>query len=963
MDPARLQTVLAHLRRVSGNKPVDRLADQELLEEFTDRQDERAFTELLRRHGPMVHEVCARIVGQESDADDACQATFLLLVQKARSIRKQASVGSWLYGVATRVAWQARDRAERARRLRSRPQTRAVADPAQEAAWSELLAALDAEVVRLPERYRGPVVLCYLEGQTQDEAARQLGWSLRTFRRRLQRGRALLRLRLKRRGLTLSAALLTSGLALHPARALPPLLARATTRAAALLARKVGLSGVVSANVTALVAQVGRGALILTRVKLVLAWALAASVAAAGAGWLAPRLLPPRPAEEVGLAPTRRPVHDLQTPAVRADYDGDALPAGVLRRLGSLRFRQGGEIDDLLPLPDGKTLITSGDPAVTLWDLTTGKVLHRWPDSGEGRPVALTRDGKTLAIGQGNAIQLWDLPADRDIGRFPAGPQEVCGLAFSADGKTLASAQLDQTIRLRDAATGREKARFSLDLPRVSFLALTPDGQTVVAADGRQGDICLLDLATGRPRQRFRREGYAYSFALSPDGRILAAGGHDGTLPLWDTTTGQALPSLRTEQRFVKAVAFSPDGNRLAWSEGDGGGEHAPIRMWDLRLGREVTRFPGHGYWTESLAFAADGRTLFAGVRDGFIGRWDIATRQLLAAPGANRFRVRAVSLSPDGRAVAARTADHLRFWDLTTGQDLGTFPGCQRQQAVAVSPDWQTLAVGERDHTVSLWDISSRRLIGRLVPKQAPDPDVLGWVPADLEVLEVIGAVAFSTDGTRLAVGGWDTAVRIWDWQAGRVLKQIDWPLQRIAEVAFSPDGKLVAALALTPVSAKEADRRVRLWEVATGKELAELSAAMNAPLPHSAADGSRPWVQSAPIFSPDGRLVLRIRAQNTLPVCNANTGKECLHLRGHQAPIITAAFAPDSRTLATASWDNTIRLWDLATGQELGRLVGHRGKANCLAFSKDSKVLVSGGDDTTVLVWSVGNKLASGR
>jgi RNA polymerase sigma factor (sigma-70 family) len=955
MDQSSLQAVLSRVRRIAENRPAEELTDGALLLLFSHHHDEGAFAELVRRHGPMVREVCLRIVHQECDADDAFQATFLVLVQKARSIRKQPSVGSWLYGVATRVAWRARARAQETAALKSRLGTLDVADPAREAAWRELLACLDQEVFALPERYRGPVVLCYLEGQTQDEAARQLGWSLRTLKRRLERGRQLLRLRLNRRGLTLSATLLTAGLVLNRARAVPAPLGRATIESARLLIHQGGLLSAASANVAALVTATNR-IVDLTRTQLLLAWALAATVAAGGAGFWIQRMFVERPEASIATAPlvAEEAPGTVKQPAT--DADGEPLPGGALRRIGSLRFRHGGVVECLLPLPDGKTLISNScfsEGAVELWDVNSGKLLRRLPGNYEGKQIAVSTDGKTLAVARGDAIRLWDLPSGKEARVFTGGHREVLGLAFAPDGRTLASAGLNKTICLRDPATGQERSRLAIDMSRVGFLAFTPDGQTLMAGDS--AGVCILDLKSGAQTCHCDPGTGIDSLAMSPDGRTAGAGTQDGRILLWDTATQQLRQTVRAQQRFVTALAFSPNGQTLAWSESDGGGENAPICLWDLSADRMAGRLRGHGFWVDSLAFALDGRTLYSGCRDGTIGTWDLVTSQERPAPGANRYRVNALNMAPDNRTLAIRNLDRLSFWDVATSRHLGAFPGYQRgMTTTAFSPDWRTLAVGGRDHAVALWDVSSRQLIRRLAPMHKPDPAVLGHVLPDPSLLEVIGGVAFSPDGKKLASGGWDTVLRIWDVETGMELRQLTWARQRIGQVAFSPDNKLVAAVGMVPEPASW-QTSVRFWEVATGKDLTWLSAALTPPRSLNTADSVKPRVSSAPIFSPDGRLIVRLDTRTVLPVWELATGRERLRLQGHQAPLIAAAFAPDARTLATASWDGTIRLWDVGSGAQLGQFTGHRGNPVALSFSADGKVLASGGEDTTVLVWDV--------
>jgi RNA polymerase sigma factor (sigma-70 family) len=207
--------------------------DRELLERFVAQKDEAAFAVLVERHGPLVLGVCRRLLGSAHDAEDACQATFLVLAQKAGSIRKTTALPSWLHGVASRVAAHLkRERLRRGRREQQAPEP-AVADPAAEVSWREVQTVLDEELERLPESLRAPLILCYLNGLTRDVAAAQLGLSVACLHGRLERGRKALCERLTRRGVALSAALVGAALGEGVARAaLPPTTVLHTARAA-----------------------------------------------------------------------------------------------------------------------------------------------------------------------------------------------------------------------------------------------------------------------------------------------------------------------------------------------------------------------------------------------------------------------------------------------------------------------------------------------------------------------------------------------------------------------------------------------------------------------------------------------------------------------------------------------------------------------------------------------------------
>jgi RNA polymerase sigma factor (sigma-70 family) len=191
--------ILHLIRRVVEDRRLKDLPDQELLRCFLAGHDKAAFDALLRRHGSMVLDVCRNVLRNEQDAEDAFQATFLVFAQKAGAIRKGASVGSWLYGVAYRTASNSRTRSARRQKHEARSGTTAVA--ADDFTWREVQQLLHAELNRLPERQRAPLVHCYLEGKTQDEAARLLGVSKAAVKKRLEAGRALLRARLVRQGL------------------------------------------------------------------------------------------------------------------------------------------------------------------------------------------------------------------------------------------------------------------------------------------------------------------------------------------------------------------------------------------------------------------------------------------------------------------------------------------------------------------------------------------------------------------------------------------------------------------------------------------------------------------------------------------------------------------------------------------------------------------------------------------
>jgi RNA polymerase sigma factor (sigma-70 family) len=285
MESGPIGAVLQHVRSLVAVEATSHLADAELVDRFLTTRDEAWFGALLHRHGPLVWRVCQRVLRHRQNAEDVFQATFLALVHKAATIRKHASVACWLHGVAYRMA--RRLRAEQHRQSVAASREAGPLRPANgSASEPDLPIVLDEELQRLPEDYRAPLVLCYLQGRTRDEAAEQLGWSLGTFKRRLDRGRKLLATQLRRRGVTLGCALSSAVLGEDALSAtVQPTLSQATLRAALLVVAKQPVAGLVSAQVIALLqSNQGTG---LGRVALTAAIVLTLVILAGAAGWTA----------------------------------------------------------------------------------------------------------------------------------------------------------------------------------------------------------------------------------------------------------------------------------------------------------------------------------------------------------------------------------------------------------------------------------------------------------------------------------------------------------------------------------------------------------------------------------------------------------------------------------------------------------------------------------------------------
>ena len=343
MATGSLHAVLDHLRAI-GNARVN---DAQLLQHYIDTEDEAAFAAVVRRHGRLVLGVCRRILGYGPDAEDAFQATFVVLARKARSIRKRSSLASWLHGVARRVAVHARGQRTRRQGI-VEDLTDAVqfaedktmgADPVDRASLRELATTLDEELERLPAGCRDAVVVCLIGGRSHTEAAKQLGWSLGTLKSRVARGRELLQKRLQRRGIGLGSTALSASLVQQAQAYVPAALLQSTIRSAAHKTMSPAVAALAKAGLATLS----------TKFKVSVAVLLLAGITLAGVGLSADGHTKcadsPEPKKAATVATI--PQKDAK-PTERVDALGDPLPEGVVARLGTLRFKHSPDRDSLV---------------------------------------------------------------------------------------------------------------------------------------------------------------------------------------------------------------------------------------------------------------------------------------------------------------------------------------------------------------------------------------------------------------------------------------------------------------------------------------------------------------------------------------------------------------------------------------------------------------------------------------
>jgi RNA polymerase sigma factor (sigma-70 family) len=893
--------------------------DRQLLERFVGHEDQDAFAELVARHGPLVLGVCSRVLHDPHDADDVFQATFLVLVRKARSIRKPGSLSCYLHGVAYRLALKLKASAGR-RRTHERRVTPVDARLDPDLSWREVRALIDEELLRLPATQRLPLVLCYLEGQTQDEAARQLGWSRGTLKRRLECGRERLRLRLTRRGVTLGAGLFAAAVTASTTRgAINAALRRATVTAG--LQFQAGGKGVPGASRAVVLAETALRTLLPVRMKLgvILIVMLGFGVGAAGL------MLGEAPAAKKadsklqGSADRPKPggVRTGTQKHVRKDLHGDALPDGAMARLGTLRLRHGDMTASALFTRDGKTVIVGdGRGNIVYWDVASGREIRRLgPTPGVVHALAITRDGKTLASGSWGKVFFWDVASGKALDEAQVNNDSVMQMLFTPDGKILALRDQGNTIQLWDRAGKRKLHELKGHTGHVSCIDLSPDGKTLVSGSWKDGHIRVWDVALGKEKHGFMAyDRDVVNVAFSPDGKTIVSTGNIGGLRLWDAATGEKLRQPPTFNLPMN-LAFAPDGKTFAGTEGDG-----RLHVYDGSTGKHLRAFDAPPRTMAALAYSPDGKTIATcwGGANTF-DLWDVATGKLLHADAGHRHYVTSVAFSADDATLfsAGGISDYaLRAWDASTGELRGQLvESGNGYHGLALSPDGRLLAAGSYGE-LRLWDPATRKLVRKCLGHK-----------------ETVVSVSWSADGKTLVSGSYyDKTIRVRNPATGEERRTIEAKQEWIGDVVLSPDGQTVAAGGYR-------DGSIRLWFTSTGEGLRTIKTSQS--------------TVYALAFNSDGSALFSAGAAGGICLWDLSTGRLMRQWKAAPGPIYALALSHDGRSLASADFDQCARLWEVATGQEVACFRGHRGFVRTLAFSNDDRRLASGSDDTTILVW----------
>jgi WD40 repeat protein len=565
--------------------------------------------------------------------------------------------------------------------------------------------------------------------------------------------------------------------------------------------------------------------------------------------------------------------------------------------------------------PDGTLLASGGDFAgLRLWRVADGQLVrelkgHRSQVFG----VAFAPDGKLLASVSADATaRLWDVADGREVRKLGG------ELGNPAPGRP--------GIQVLQGGPARPGAHGNM----VWAVAFSPDGKTL-ATSSFDGTAKLWNVADGTDvRTLTGRGGYMVGASFSPDGKVLATAaraplgsGEGGEARLWEVASGRELASWIGHGGDVHAAVFSPDGKFVATGEADG-----TVRLWDVAAGRPARVHRGHGGAVWAVAFSPDGRSLVSGGTDGAVKVWDaLAPAEGPVLPGGGGA---ALAFSADGRLLVLSTGGAAELRDPTDGRllrqltepeagKLGAKSVYAFVRAVALRPDGQQIAYLGHDFTRP----------GVVVLADPADGKTQYLLKGHAEP---VSCLAYTPDGAKLLTGGHDRAVKVWD-AAGQELRTLDGHRRPVVALAVGPGGRFAVTVACTTQFAKGDAAgpagELIVWDLAEGKarwQVAEEGRALRSVAVH-----------------PTEPVLAAGAGDGSVGLYDLETGRELRRLKGHAGDVTALAFGPRGDRLLSGGTDRTVRLWDWKAGQPVLILEGHGGPVRAVAFAPDGRSVAS--------------------
>jgi WD40 repeat protein/energy-coupling factor transporter ATP-binding protein EcfA2/cytoskeletal protein RodZ len=539
--------------------------------------------------------------------------------------------------------------------------------------------------------------------------------------------------------------------------------------------------------------------------------------------------------------------------------------------------------------------------------------------TGPVNEAAVSPDGRWLATAsEDNSLKIWDAATGQEVLTLTGHNAPVTSLAFSPDNTHLVSGSSDSRLMVWDVLAGtRLQALVGQNDGSVRAVAFHPDGERV-AASYEAGTARVWNYVTGDPLLRqSEHRGPVYDIEFTPDGSEFATAGEDGRIVVQNTATGIPVTSFAPD--FDEAgfpvptygIAYSQDGTRLAAAKGNG-----LARILELASGTLMATLPGHSGAVTAVAFSPDGTRLATAGADSSAKVWDLETNRAILTLSGHMGELTSVGFYPSGERLVTGSLDNTgRVWNTAAGlEPLLLTDHRAGVNGLRYNQEGTAVATTSLDQSVRVWDTSSGGVLNLLTA--LPNP---------------VNKAAFHPTKPILAVAAQDTVVRLFDLMTNQVLEPLYFQEDTVNDLAFNADGSMLATAGN--------DALVRLWDTETNEVIAELT-----------HDGPVNTVA----FSNDGSWVAATSGE-TAVIWNVDTGETMHTISGHNGLIHHATFNPEGDLLGTAGADGVVKLWDLETGEAIRTLSGHTGPVLWLAFNGDGTQLATGSVDKTARLWDV--------
>ncbi len=548
-------------------------------------------------------------------------------------------------------------------------------------------------------------------------------------------------------------------------------------------------------------------------------------------------------------------------PLTAQDHSQIGLPEGTIARIGK------GDLGEVHFSPDGSQLAISTSIGIWLHDPETGKPLELLSRSHITRPYtfAYAPDGKTIASISWDkparirgrsipAVEVWDVATGEDKAILIGHTTRVNSIAYSPDGKTIATTgwHRDNTVRLWNTQTGQNIFTSRMQMPWDTFVIFSPDG-TTYAATAADNTVHLWNGKTGKHKITLTGHTKQVSCAAySPDSKTIATGSYDRTIRLWDITTGTHKTTLASEAGKVRSLIYSPDGNTIACGSGNGN-----VQLWDTQTLKLKSTLTGHTAKVKSIAYAPNGNTIATASSDETVQLWDAATGKSKAIL-TGYTRINAAAYAPDSKTIVTGNRDGMvHFWDVSTAALQNTFTGDKNGIIfnITYSPDGKTIAVvSSYNDRVLLRDAKTGKHKATLAHFGLMDTIFLILQNREYD----INSIAYSPDGKTIVTGGdyytvEKGTVYLWDARTGTRKKVVFKGPGAVYTVVFSKDGKRIIATG-------DWKNKIRVWDAKTGRKLT--------PTPADMLNGPKGL-----LHAPDGTTTAEVHQNGTVLIRKGET------------------------------------------------------------------------------------------